>query len=95
MTFLQVPSTRLARGRYGELGVRLWKLGARTVKLRADAVSEKEGDAPAALLVEGHLQSLGYCILARVVQASQEQDEALLQARRVALSECLHDGAVK
>lgn len=76
--------------------LRSWRqwVGLTRVEVGADAVAEEEGDAAAALLVQGHLESLGDSVLARVVQAGKAEDEALLRAWRVALAKGLDDSTV-
>jgi hypothetical protein len=57
----------------------------------SDGFAEEEGDASAALLVEGGLQSSGDDVFARVVETGEEEDETLLVSWGVALSEDLYD----
>ena len=64
-----------------------------SIKFRADTVTDEERDAATTLLIQSDLQGLGNGVLARVVQASEEQDKALLRARRVALTERPHNGS--
>ena len=64
------------------------------VNVRTDTLTEEKGDASAALLVEGDLKSLGDGVFAGVVQPGEEDDEALLQARWVALAESLDNSAI-
>jgi hypothetical protein len=69
----------------------LWgeaKLGR---ELLSDLFTEKEGDGSAALLVEGGLKSASNGILARVVKAHKEKDNALLVTWRVTFSENFDD----
>ena len=65
--------------------------GEGRVELRADGVAEQERDAAAALLVESDLERLCDRLLAGTVEASEEDDEALLRTGRVALAEGLDD----
>ena len=67
-------------------------LGRELELLLQDVLAKEEGHAAAALLVEGHLERLRDLLLAGVVQPGEEDDEALLRARRVALAESLDDG---
>ena len=64
--------------------VRAWLFGT-------FVVPEEEGDAATTLLVKGDLEGLRNGLLARAVEASEEDDEALLEARGVALTERLHN----
>ena len=65
-----------------------------SIKLRADTVADEERDAATTLLIQSDLQGLGDSVLARVVQAGQAQNKALLCARRVALTESLNDSTI-
>ena len=65
-----------------------------SVEVWANAVAEEERDAAAALLVECDLEGFGDGVFPRVVQAGEEDDEALLQTGWVALAKGLHHGAV-
>lgn len=60
----------------------------------SDCFAEKERDRSATLLVENGLKRATDRILARVVKTGQQQGEALLVARRVALPKNLDDGLV-
>lgn len=64
-------------------------------KLRANSLTEKEGDRAAAVLVEGDLEGAGDGVLARVVETSNEDGEALLVSGRILLSEDLDNGFVR
>ena len=59
------------------------------IEFRADGITKQERNASAALLVENNLQSLSNRVLARVVEAGEEDDEALFGARGVAFTESL------
>ena len=63
------------------------------IEFGEDGIAEQERDAAAALLVERDLKGLGDGVLARVVEAGQAENEALLGARRVALAQSLDDSA--
>lgn len=56
-----------------------------------DSITEQEGDATAALLVEHGLKGFGDGVLARIVQPSQENNEALLCSWWVAFPKGLDD----
>jgi hypothetical protein len=73
------------------MGTRISNRGLTSIKIRAHAVTEEERNAAATLLVESDLEGLGDGVLARSVKTGQEQDEALLAARRVALTKGLDD----
>jgi len=64
------------------------KLGG---QLGADGVAKKEGDAAAALLVEGDVQRARNGVLAGVGVAGEEDGETLLVAGRVGLAEDAND----
>ena len=64
-----------------------------TVELGTDTIAQKDRDAAAALLVESHLEGLRDHVLPRAVETSEAEDEALLGAGRVALTEGLDNGA--
>ncbi len=61
------------------------------IKVGADSIAEQERDTASALLVEGDLESLGNGVLTRIMETGEEDDEALLKAWRVALTERLHN----
>ena len=54
------------------------------VHVCADALAEEKGDTSSALLVENDLESFGDGVFARVVETGKEEDETLLETRRVA-----------
>ena len=60
----------------------------------ADRVSQQQGNGTAALLVQRHVQSSCYGVLAAVLIAGQEDGEALLEPCRVGFSEHAHDFGV-
>ena len=60
-------------------------------KLRADGLAEEHGHGAATTLVEGGLQGAGNLVLARVLETSHEDGEALLAGQRVLLAENLDD----
>lgn len=65
------------------------------IKVGTDGIAEQERDATSALLVESDLESLCNGLLARAVEAGEEDDEALLGTRRVALTESLDHSAAR
>ena len=67
------------------------KVRLTSVEFGTDAVAEEDGDAAATLLVQGNLEGLGDHVLARVVEAGEAENEALLGAGRVALAKSLDD----
>ena len=56
------------------------------VNVRADTLTEEKGDASSTLLVEDNLESFGDGVFARVVETGKEEDETLLETRRVAFT---------
>ena len=54
------------------------------VNVCADTLAEEKGDTSSALLVEDNLESFGDGVFARIVETSEEEDETLLETRRVA-----------
>ena len=67
-------------------------MGRTCIEVGADVVPGQDGHAAAALLVEHDLEGLRDSVLARVVEARQEDNEALLQARGITLAEGFDDG---
>ena len=59
-----------------------------------DGLTEQQADASSSLLLQDDAERLGDGVLARVVKTGQEDDESLLQTRRVRLSQDLDDGLV-
>ena len=56
------------------------------VNVRTDTLAEEKGDTSSTLLVEDNLESFGDGVFARVVKTSEEEDETLLETRRVAFT---------
>ena len=54
------------------------------VDVRTDTLTEEKRDTSSALLVEDNLESFGDGVFARVVETGKEEDETLLETRRVA-----------
>ncbi len=63
-------------------------------ELAADRVSQQQGNGPAALLVQRHVQGARYGVFAAVLVAGQEDGEALLEPWGVGFSEHAHDFGV-
>lgn len=64
-------------------------------QLRSNSLTQEQRDRSATLLVEAGLESLGDVVLARVVQAGDEESETLLGLGRVRLAQDLDDGLVR
>jgi hypothetical protein len=59
-----------------------------------DGLTEQQADASSSLLLQDDAERLGDGIFTRVVETGQEDDESLLETRRVRLSQDLDDGLV-
>lgn len=59
-----------------------------------DGLAQQQADASSTLLLQHYAQGLGDRVLARVVQPGQEDDEPLLETRRVGFTQNLDDGLV-
>lgn len=64
-------------------------------ELRADSLTEKQGDGATAVLVEGDLKSTGDGVLAGIVETGDEDGETLLVSGRVLLAKDLDDSVVR
>ena len=54
------------------------------VDVCTDTLAEEKGDTSSTLLVEDNLEGFGDGVFARVVETGEEEDETLLETRRVA-----------
>ena len=68
------------------------QLGAQ--EAAADVLAQEQGDGPAALLVEGHVEGAGDGVFAAVLVARQEDGEALFEACGVRFAQHAHDFGV-